>query len=297
MASRKRTPLVWALLLVPLGAACDFRTTSSSGAPPSTSEQQRVDDLAEAGRVEQTRAASPSGSKTKGDEAAASAADSTKQRGLEALAAGQQITLPPTSLQALTVLTRHWDENEGTLQRWERRDATKAWKEVGAPLSVVVGRAGLGCGRGLHDARFRCPVEKEEGDGRSPAGLFRLGTAFGLAHAAPYEGTWPYRRVRRGDYWVDDPRAASYNTWQRLAPETEAPWSAERLTMYSLGLVVEHNTQATEPGAGSAIFLHPWKGPSQPTAGCTALEEDALLALLGWLVPEARPVLLQMAGR
>jgi L,D-peptidoglycan transpeptidase YkuD (ErfK/YbiS/YcfS/YnhG family) len=58
---------------------------------------------------------------------------------------------------------------------------------------------------------------------------------------------------------------------------------------YRLGLVIEHNAQAV-PGAGSCIFAHLWKSPSDPTAGCTAMAEPAMQALLGWLDPARNPV-------
>lgn len=46
-------------------------------------------------------------------------------------------------------------------------------------------------------------------------------------------------------------------------------------------------------GAGSCIFLHVWK-PGQPTAGCTAMAQPDLEALLLWLDPARQPLLVQL---
>lgn len=59
---------------------------------------------------------------------------------------------------------------------------------------------------------------------------------------------------------------------------------------YCVGFVVQHNP-ARAPQAGSCIFVHQWKAPGAPTAGCTALAADALDALLAWLDAKQRPVL------
>ena len=100
------------------------------------------------------------------------------------------------------------------------------------------------------------------------------------------------------DRFVDDPRSPHYNTWQRVGADGKAgKWSsAEELSAYRLAVVVRHNTDPVEPGAGSAIFLHVWRGPHQSTAGCTALDEGALRTLLGWLDQDARPLLVQLPG-
>ncbi len=159
-----------------------------------------------------------------------------------------------------------------------------------------VGSRGLGRGRGLHDATWTPLAPKREGDRRAPAGVFALGTAFGPG-TAPYSGNWPWRTTTERDRFVDDPSSPAYNSWQTLAPDGARRWqSAERLASYSLGLVVKHNMDPVEPGAGSAIFVHPWRDADTPTVGCTALPREALGTVLDWLDPAARPVLVQVAG-
>jgi len=76
--------------------------------------------------------------------------------------------------------------------------------------------------------------------------------------------------------------------------------------LYKWGVVVEHNgtparvprwgprPQPTQPGAGSCIFLHIWRGPDAGTAGCTAMAEPALLDTIRWLDADKSPVLVQL---
>lgn len=220
-----------------------------------------------------------------------------EDRGLGGLLRRHGLQLPVQSRQVLSVTAPLWNSSGGVLRRYEK--VSDDFQIVGDEIPVRLGSAGLGWGIGLpidaDDANI--PGAKKEGDRRSPAGVFGLGTAFGTTEIPPYQSRWTYRRARMGDFWVDDPLAAEYNTWQSLPPGEKTPWSAERLTMYSLALVVQYNTEHPAPGAGSAIFLHPWKSPASTTVGCTSMEAGALKTVLTWLDPEAQPVLLQVAGR
>ena len=217
------------------------------------------------------------------------------QRGLEGLVSRSSLRIPQEARQAISVVTTLWSSSAGWLSRWTRVGATSPWTSEGAPSAVVLGSAGLGQGRGL-GASSQAPHKKSEGDKRAPAGVFALGTAFGRPAVSPYAGAYPYRPTSENDYWVDDSDVPEYNTWQQLAPGGTPPWSAERLAMYRLGLVVEHNTSPIRPGSGSAIFIHPWQSESTPTVGCTALPLTKLQTLLGWLDAAKKPVLVQTAG-
>src|SRR5688572_22684092 len=84
--------------------------------------------------------------------------------------------------QLVVVTTATWDTTGGTLRRYSR-DATGAWRAEGARVPVVVGRAGLAWGVGVAPDASDEPA-KREGDGKAPAGLFPLGTAFGFAPSA-----------------------------------------------------------------------------------------------------------------
>lgn len=221
-----------------------------------------------------------------------------QNQGLTGLLHRTELDVPAETRQLVVVTASTWGNSAGILRRFAREHTD--WHQVGDATVVRLGEAGLGRGRGL--APLSGPLlagqAKREGDRRTPVGLFALGTAFGrdLPDTLP-SLRWPWRSVTSNDYFVDDPASPFYNRWVTSSNAQPSPWaSAERLDRYGLGLVVEHNSTHTEPGAGSAIFLHDWSSPKAPTLGCTAMERSALVTLLGWLEPNAHPLLLQVPG-
>jgi L,D-peptidoglycan transpeptidase YkuD (ErfK/YbiS/YcfS/YnhG family) len=208
----------------------------------------------------------------------------------------------------IVVVTRGWDAVQGRLQRFERADTLESWRPVGEPIAIVVGSKGMGWGIGLIDAGHRgLRVEPEpikiEGDGKSPAGVFALGTAFGDA-AQPLLGLkLPYLVLTPSIECVDDASSKNYN--RIVDRSTVAPdWnSSEHMRdvgeSYRWGIVIDHNATvpgrtAPRPGGGSCVFLHIWHSPDRGTAGCTAMTRDSLESLLLWLDPARRPVLVQL---
>jgi D-alanyl-D-alanine dipeptidase len=203
------------------------------------------------------------------------------------------------SRQLIMVTTRDWDAVGGTLRRFERRGSGGAWAQVGADVSVVVGRAGLGWGVGLVADGGAAGPRKREGDGKAPAGVFRLGPAFGFATRA--EARWlrvDYRRLTPSTECVDDTASRRYNLVVERDASKAADWnSSERMREvegYRWGLVVAHNAAPPVAGLGSCIFLHVWAAPDKGTAGCTAMEQTKLETLLRWLDPSKRPLLAQL---
>jgi len=209
--------------------------------------------------------------------------------------------------QLIVVTTRDWDAVGGTLRRFERRGARGVWAQVGAGVPVVVGRTGLAWGVGVVPSGGVSVVpsgaaagpRKREGDGKAPAGVFRLGPAFGFATRA--EASWlrtPYKPLRPATECVDDTGSRRYNLIVDRGAPRDVDWnSSERMREiegYRWGLVVEHNAAPPVAGLGSCIFLHVWAAPDKGTAGCTAMEQPNLEALLRWLDPSKRPLLVQL---
>lgn len=197
--------------------------------------------------------------------------------------------------QLVLVTTADWNATTGTLRRFERSGT--AWREVGEPAPITVGRSGSAWGIGLHAPQADGPL-KQEGDGRAPAGVFRIGTAFGYADRTAT--AWPYRGMTASDWCIDVNASPLYNRIvdARQVGETAVARSTEPMRRdlhangdqrYKLGLVIEHNP-GNRSGAGSCIFAHLWKAPGETTAGCTAMAEPVMQELLAWLKPEERPV-------
>jgi L,D-peptidoglycan transpeptidase YkuD (ErfK/YbiS/YcfS/YnhG family) len=200
--------------------------------------------------------------------------------------------------QLLVVLAPTWDSSSGTLQRYERNE-TSGWREVGTVIPVDLGRRGLAWGRGLHPEAGAGPL-KHEGDARSPAGVFALQTAFGVAAGLPVGGHgFPYLQTTPSTYCVEDVRSPHYNElidaaqvkrvgWQKWSPLRRADG------LFRFGVVVRQNAADVVMGAGSCVFLHVWRGPHRPTVGCTAMASESIEEILRWLDPKAEPVLVQL---
>jgi L,D-peptidoglycan transpeptidase YkuD (ErfK/YbiS/YcfS/YnhG family) len=135
-------------------------------------------------------------------------------------------------------------------------------------------RCALGKGGIRHD--------KREGDGATPVGRFALRRILYRADRidAPATGLADVAALEPVDGWCDDAADPNYNR-QVSHPY---PTSAERLWredgLYDVIVVLGHNDDPPEPGAGSAIFLHVARPDYGPTEGCVALALPDLLAVL-----------------
>jgi L,D-peptidoglycan transpeptidase YkuD (ErfK/YbiS/YcfS/YnhG family) len=151
--------------------------------------------------------------------------------------------------------------------------------------------------------RFPCTIgrgglstRKREGDGATPVGVHRL---VGMLYrpdriAQPADWALP---IRPGDLWSDDVRDPDYNLMVR-APH---PYGHERLRradrLYDLVILTDWNWPQAVKGRGSAIFIHRWRKPGHPTAGCIGLAPDDLC----WIAPriryETRLIVPPLSGR
>jgi D-alanyl-D-alanine dipeptidase len=219
---------------------------------------------------------------------------------LQALEMGlNAVHIPSDTDQIVLVTTGSWSSPSGTLQRFARSNS--GWRAVGPGFPVVVGRNGLGWGDGLQAEVIGGP-QKSEGDSRAPAGVFRFGPAFGYGEKPPQGSKMPFRHIGAQDYWVDDPLSPQYNQWVSLddpannaAMLGESPEKMRREDgLYEFGMVVQYNASPVVKGRGSAIFFHIWRGPGSATVGCTAMAKENLLALIRWLDPAKKPLLIQV---
>jgi L,D-peptidoglycan transpeptidase YkuD (ErfK/YbiS/YcfS/YnhG family) len=197
------------------------------------------------------------------------------------------------SRQCILVLAQDWTSSSGTLRLLERSAPADDWHVARGPIPVLLGRHGLAPGGALPHAP--AGLHKHEGDGRSPAGVFALGTAFGFA---PHATRVPFLLVKPDTVAVDDVHSRYYTQIVETSAIAQPDWrSAERMRAiphYRLGLLVEYNTAARMPEAGSCIFIHCFATPRKTTSGCTAMPEPELEALLPWLDPAAHPRLVQL---
>jgi L,D-peptidoglycan transpeptidase YkuD (ErfK/YbiS/YcfS/YnhG family) len=199
------------------------------------------------------------------------------------------------SRQIVLVVTPNWDASQGTLRTYER--TVQGWQSRQLPVPVTIGRAGSAWGLGLHPDNPAGPTKKE-GDGRSPAGMFRITQAFGYMPSVTTGLS--YESMSATDYCIDVSSSPLYNRIvdvdvvgkQAIEGSTEPmrrDLHANGDQRYKIGFVIEHNAKGTA-AAGSCIFAHLWKQPGEATAGCTAMDESVMRQLLGWLQADQRPI-------
>ncbi len=217
-------------------------------------------------------------------------------------AEAKRFRMPKTTRQVILVTSDGWGAGQGKLQRFERGEKGP-WKATGDPIDVVLGRGGLGWGYGLHPDEIsmeRTGPLKQEADGRSPAGVFKLGDAYGYSKDPPPGTKIPYHVSGPQLRCIDDPNAkVHYNTIVDEPENGKPAWrSAEHMKrtddLYTRLVVVEHNKKPIVPGQGSCIFMHVWGGPQATTAGCTAMQLALLETLMAWIDPAMQPLLIQL---
>ena len=150
------------------------------------------------------------------------------------------------------------------------------WRAVAAGLPAHVGAKGMA-------------PETHDGQMLTPMGIFSLDFAFGTA-ASPGGGL-PYVQVGPDHWWDGDMKSPTYNTMQvckkAQCPFDTAPSSGTEnldIPQYRHAVVMGVNKQRV-PGNGGAFFLHTTDGG--PTAGCVAIEDQALVGIIEWLRPGA----------
>jgi L,D-peptidoglycan transpeptidase YkuD (ErfK/YbiS/YcfS/YnhG family) len=180
--------------------------------------------------------------------------------------------------QLITVEARSYMTTSAALRLWQR-GADGCWRPVAGPWTARVGW------NGLADRR-------REGDGTTPTGVYSIGrTMYG--NAANPGVRYRYRRLVCGDWWNEDPRSPTYNTFQHVRCGTRPPFRTttpglwQERTAYRHFAVIEFNMSPVVPGRGSGIFLHAKTGSS--TNGCVSLPVTQLVSTLRWLDPAKRP--------
>jgi L,D-peptidoglycan transpeptidase YkuD (ErfK/YbiS/YcfS/YnhG family) len=209
-----------------------------------------------------------------------------------------EAAIPAKCLQVVLVLSPQERSVPARLWLLARATAEEQWKTDAGPIAVTLGRNGLAWGDGEHSGVPPPGIRtKREGDGCSPAGVFRMPFAFGYAPES--EATMvqiPYRAVTSTVFAVDDSQSRFYNQVVDTKTVTKDWRTAEIMLrddiLYRWGVYVAHNPH-NRSFRGSCISLHIWRGPGAPTAGCTAMSEEEMIRVMKWLNPAKEPLLVQ----
>lgn len=195
---------------------------------------------------------------------------------------GVAVQLRPGTEQVITVNHTRGYRARVTLWRllgstWERR-------------LRVTGRIGYG---GLVAGE-----DREQGTGTTPLGTYPLLFSFGTH---PRNTAWDlrHRRIRRGDYWVQDNRSDYYNRYRNQAAGGFRWWlassndnSSERLTSYPVqyeySIVIGFNWDQVRH-RGSGIFLH--VNGRGATSGCVSAPRWFVKQMMVRLDPDHGPLI------
>lgn len=182
------------------------------------------------------------------------------------------------------VVSKDMAATTGTAQLFERASPVEAWRPHGPGEPVVLGRTGMAWGLGFHSLALAGEPRKIEGDGRTPAGIYRIGPSFGFA-ASPRPG---YIQLAQDTVCVDDPASPAYNTItsRRVVGRVVHGENMRTVQRYRRGLVVDYPTDG-KARAGSCIFIHVQRSTMAPTAGCVALPETRVAVLQEFAEPGA----------
>lgn len=206
--------------------------------------------------------------------------------------------VPKNSTQAIVGVTSGWNSSHVTLRVYQKNG--NSWQPVGTAWKGRLGKSGLAWGFGIHpNIQTGAPI-KREGDKRAPAGIFKIGGAYGYAAQIHKQPALTYRKVTVRDLWVEDRTSPNYNRHMVLDHTPASTWEKKAQMRqgdhaHSLKLYIGHNDAILGgkpvPGRGSAIFFHIWRGGgSKSTAGCTTMEESQLKQLIAQIDPKRNPV-------
>ena len=151
------------------------------------------------------------------------------------------------------------------------------------PMGLRFGGRVLPCSVG----RGGISYQKREGDGATPLGEHCIVGLLYRPDRVLKPAPWA-RPILPGDLWCDASGHADYNLAVR------APFAASHEDMrradplYDIMLITDWNWPEAMPGKGSAIFLHQWRRPGFPTAGCIAFSRADRIWLAGRVAPGAR---------
>ena len=164
---------------------------------------------------------------------------------------GVTVALQPGTTQVITVnRTRSW---HARVTFWRKTAA--GWQAVLRSSNGRIGYGGLVVG-----------TKRKQGTGTTPLGTYRLLGSFGT-HARATGWDLPYRKIRPGDYWVEDNQSAYYNRYRNKSQGGFRWWlksgqnTSERLADFPTQYEYAVNT-ALQPRARCAT--------AAPASSCTS---------------------------
>jgi L,D-peptidoglycan transpeptidase YkuD (ErfK/YbiS/YcfS/YnhG family) len=196
---------------------------------------------------------------------------------------GVTVDLKSGTRQVVTV--NHTSGTNARVTLWRKKDGR--WTNVARTTSGRTGYGGL-----------VAKEDRRQGTGTTPLGTYRLLSTFGT-HARGANWGMSHRKIRSGDFWVQDNRSDHYNRYRNQSQGGFRWWlspgdpnSSERLTdyrsQYEWSIVIDFNRDQVRH-RGSGIFLH--VNGSGATAGCVSAPRWFIQKLMHGLDPARNPLI------
>ena len=197
---------------------------------------------------------------------------------------GVRVDLKSGTRQVVTV--NHTSGTRARVTLWRKKAGH--WSTVARTTSGRTGYGGL-----------VAKEDRRQGTGTTPLGTYRLLSTFGT-HSRGANWGMAHRRIRSGDFWVQDNRSDFYNRYRnkdqggfRWRLRASDPNSSERLSdypkQYEFSIVTGFNYSAQVRHRGSGIFLH--VNGRGATAGCVSAPRAFIRTLMRRLDPDLQPLI------
>lgn len=197
------------------------------------------------------------------------------------------------SKQLIIVIANKTDSKGGKLYFYERNSSEK-WILRLQAIDVMLGTKGMGYCSDLSGIFAHQSPKKEEGDLKSPAGLFYIHEAFAFYSV---KTGLALKILNKGTVCVDDTASIFYaklSSDSLLKKDWHSGERMRKIKQYEYGFIIDQNILANRLAGGSCIFVHIWSGVGKTTAGCTSMSKKNLLKLLALLEINKTPVILQL---
>lgn len=193
--------------------------------------------------------------------------------------------------QLILVISDTWDDYPAITGLYMREELDANWKLL-AKFPSRIGNKGFGWSSMKFLNISKGPMKKE-GDSKAPAGVFSLGVAFGFADSI--DNDYPYIPLTSSIECVDDGKSKYYNRIIDVN-NVEKDWNSSEkmreIELYSLGMMINFNTDEYNIERGSCVFLHYFG--KKGTAGCTSFKKDDMHRIVDWVDKDKNPVIVQL---
>jgi L,D-peptidoglycan transpeptidase YkuD (ErfK/YbiS/YcfS/YnhG family) len=194
----------------------------------------------------------------------------------------------------IVVIVDNWQSVQGQLWFFEK-NKYGSWVELKSRVPVVVGKKGSAWVDCSYQKLAKSSI-KQEGDSKAPAGILKLGKSFGFAAE---QSSAKYITLKTGIECIDDSNSKYYNQIINTRnPDLNKDWQSSEdmaeISLYKYGIEILYNSEKTQPGKGSCIFMHIWQSSVTGTQGCTAMPEDQIKEIQKLLKQAKDPILVQL---